>query len=102
MLLFYFGSQKAELPDPRIPAPNWLRLIIKNCGTAIGWAGRRGGTFRLCRQETKREGKKRRITFHNWKAEGSDLGAAGKKASRHVRIRERNSLIGSGLAEMKC
>jgi hypothetical protein len=35
--LSYFSSQKAALPNPRVPDPSWLQLIIKNCHTVDGW-----------------------------------------------------------------
>ena len=31
---------KVALPDLRVPAPRWLQLVIKNCLSASGWAGR--------------------------------------------------------------
>jgi hypothetical protein len=41
MLCIKVGTtQKAVLLDLRVPAPSWLRLIIKNCCIDIGWAGR--------------------------------------------------------------
>jgi hypothetical protein len=58
--LSYFGSpKKTVLPGLRVSALTWLQLRVRDCCTAIGWAGRRGGTFRVLRQETER-GRKRR------------------------------------------
>lgn len=58
LLMLYFRLRKAILSDLRFPAPSCLKLIIKNCCTAIGWAGKRGRTFRLHWQGTRREEKR--------------------------------------------
>ena len=53
--LSYFSSQKAALPDLRVPAPSWVWLIIKNCHTANGWAVRQGA------------GRERQRTTRTWR-----------------------------------
>ena len=90
LLMLYFRLRKATLSDLRFPAPSCLQLIIKNCCTAIGWAGKRGRTFRLHGQGTKR-----------WEGERESLRQGSKKAklkgppARKVALGA-ISLIGSG------
>lgn len=56
---------KAVLPKLRVPAPSCLRLVIKNCCRANGWAGSRVGLFDCAgkgegeRERKRRKGKRR-------------------------------------------
>jgi hypothetical protein len=68
--------QKVSRPSLRVTDPSWLRLIIKNCCTAIGWAGKWGRTFTLLRLGPRREEKTRmaiaggrRIRINSWRRE---------------------------------
>lgn len=52
--LSYSGPKKL-FPDLRVPSTRWLRLVIKYCHIANGWAERWGRTFRLFGQASQKK-----------------------------------------------
>lgn len=64
------------------PAPSRPPLVIKNCCTDSGWAGRRGGAFRLCGQGMEREGKRKRIILTQGR--GIRFKSCGRKLSSNI------------------
>jgi hypothetical protein len=80
--LSYFGSLKVSLLDLRVPDPSWLRVIMKNCCTTIGWAGRQGKTFSCLGKKLGEMGEEE--NHHNSEGEGLNVRAEEKKANSHT------------------
>jgi hypothetical protein len=51
------------LPDLKVPAPGWLRLIIKNCHTANGWSERWRQDFEIKQARGQEREESQRITM---------------------------------------